>query len=568
MTKKLGVFVSGAGTTLDNLCEAIKNGTLDAEIVTVVSNRVGIGACDICKKHGLIICQIPRKGGGKTDPFDAYGSTEAWSAKLYDWTDFSRPELIILAGFDQKLHVPDRFAGRILNIHPALLPKYGGKGMYGLRVHEAVLAAKEEWTGCTVHVVDNEYDHGLILAQSRVRVSPDDTPETLQKRVQEAERKLLPAVINSYDVRVVQAMRLTDEQKNAVKGIVGDLDNQQCQTLGGYAGTGKTTVIAVLQEALKRKNLSFAVCAYTGKAARVLGKKGIPASTIHSLIYHAVRMPDDSVKWVLTTKWDLVGRGIGGFIIDEASMVSKEIHEDLMTFGLPIIYVGDHGQLEPIGTPFNVMARPMYRLETIHRNAGEIAHFAEHIRKGNPATTFKTASKVQLVKASGVEDRHLSATDQIICAFNKTRVELNERVRKERRINYAYIAPNEKIICLRNRRPELLFNGMQGVVTKIRENDRFDFVSDGMLFEKVLYDPDQFGKETNEFEYSQAANPFDYAYAITAHKAQGDEWPNVIVYEQRCSMWDNTRWAYTAASRAKESLVWIPVEEYIPKYLR
>ena len=87
------------------------------------------------------------------------------------------------------------------------------------------------------------------------------------------------------------------------------------------------------------------------------------------------------------------------------------------------------------------------------------------------------------------------------------------------------------------------------------------------MFENVHYDTDQFGKESNQFDFSQDANPFDYAYAITAHKAQGDEWGNVIVYEQQCDKWDNVRWAYTAASRAKNGLIWIGVEQFRPSYL-
>jgi hypothetical protein len=95
----------------------------------------------------------------------------------------------------------------------------------------------------------------------------------------------------------------------------------------------------------------------------------------------------------------------------------------------------------------------------------------------------------------------------------------------------------------------------------------FDFVSDGQEYVKVQYDPDQFGQEKNDFDFGTSANPFDYAYAITCHKAQGDEWDNVMVYEQKCDKWEHKRWAYTAASRAKRGLVWIESENYIPTYL-
>jgi len=256
-----------------------------------------------------------------------------------------------------------------------------------------------------------------------------------------------------------------------------------------------------------------------------------------------------------------------GFIIDESSMVSKEIHDDLMSFGLPIIYVGDHGQLEPIGSKFNLMESPMFRLETVHRNAGEIAHFAEHLRKGNPARAFQAKSLVQIVDSDAVKDKHLAAVDQIIVAFNKTRVQLNERVREEKKINFTFISKGEKIICLRNSRILGLFNGMQGIVKKVHKNDRFDFSSDRTDFYQIKYDPEQFGKETNQFDFKQEANPFDYGYAITCHKAQGDQFGNVIVYEQKCDNWDHVRWCYTAASRAMNGLIWIKSAEYHPHYL-
>lgn len=188
--KRLAVFVSGAGSTLDNLCEASKQGTLQAGVQSVLCNRLGAKAGEVCKKHGLVLCTIEKH---------SFGTTKHWSGKLYEWATFCRPDLIILAGFDQRLYVPEQYQGRILNIHPSLLPKYGGKGMYGLKVHQAVLDNGEEYTGCTVHVVDNLYDHGIILGQMKVRVRPDDTPQSLQRRVQEAERILYPLVINHYD---------------------------------------------------------------------------------------------------------------------------------------------------------------------------------------------------------------------------------------------------------------------------------------------------------------------------------------------------------------------------------
>lgn len=364
-------------------------------------------------------------------------------------------------------------------------------------------------------------------------------------------------------------MLLTEEQKNVIRGIIKDINSYQKQiiTFGGVAGCGKSTIIKIILKILAEKNLNFLPCAYTGKAANILRKKGMDnASTIHSAIYRPYKDANEETFWSLVDKNTLLS-DLDGFIVDEASMVSKDLHKDLCSFGLPIIYVGDHGQLEPIGVDFNLMKNPDYKLETIHRNAGEIAFFAEHLRQGKNPLLFNCSGKVQIVQNTAVEDRHLTNTDQVICAYNKTRTQINERVRTEKKIQYTYVAKGEKIICLRNNKRKGLFNGMQGVVTKIKSNNRFDFVSDFQSYENIRYIPEQFGKDTNSFNFSSESDPFDYAYCITCHKSQGDQFGSVIVYEQRCNKWDHSRWSYTAASRAINSLIWVAAESFLPNYL-
>ena len=360
-------------------------------------------------------------------------------------------------------------------------------------------------------------------------------------------------------------MELTEEQKEVVRGIIKALDNSQVVTMGGLAGTGKSTISKVLLEALKQKGKNFTAAAFTGKATNVLRKKGIAADTIHSCIYSpSVDPVTEETTWIRKSRYEIQ---TSGFLIDEASMVSKEIHDDLVSFGLPIIYVGDHGQLEPIGSKFNPMENPMFRLETVHRNAGEIAHFAQHLRNGNNARSFDGKDKVQVLGESAIEDRHLASVDQIIVAFNKSRVKINEKVRKFKKIDATFIAKGEKIICLRNNRQNGLFNGMQGIVTNVLKKSKFNFVSDGQNFLNIQYDPDQFGQESYKFTQGGEGNPFDYAYAITCHKAQGDQFGNVLVYEQQCDKWDHIRWSYTAASRAVNGLIWVNTARYVPSYL-
>jgi len=185
----LAVFVSGEGTTLDHLCQCCADGLLNAKINCVVSNsKEKIGAEAVARKWDITYFSIPRSGT----------NIRRWSKSLLGITRFYSPELIILAGFTQKLHVPWGFRGRILNIHPSLLPEFGGKGMYGLRVHRAVLEAEKTVTGCTVHVVTNRIDQGRIIAQREVSVLENDTVDSLQERVKAAEKELYPIAIQEY----------------------------------------------------------------------------------------------------------------------------------------------------------------------------------------------------------------------------------------------------------------------------------------------------------------------------------------------------------------------------------
>jgi exodeoxyribonuclease-5 len=303
---------------------------------------------------------------------------------------------------------------------------------------------------------------------------------------------------------------------------------------------------------------SFAVCAFTGKAANVLRRKGVEdASTIHSAIYRPERF-GNRVHFVLR---DRMPDEVEGFIVDEASMVGHPIYDDLLSFGLPIIFVGDHGQLEPVGSKFNLMESPDYTLEKIHRNSGEIPRFAEWLRLGRRAEDFESRSDaVTLIRSGEVEDDIVTGVDQVIVAFNRWRVHCNQHIRRATG-RAGLVEVGERAMCLRNDRNEGIFNGMQCSVSRVkRDGDTvsIDFdVHDGTRSDLVI-GPDQSGKERPPgIDEPRPGHPFDYAYAITAHKAQGDEWPTVLVFEQRCKHWDHKRLAYTAASRAHKRLLWV-----------
>jgi len=188
---KIAVFASGGGSNLQSLIDACKSRRIAGEIALVVSNRPGAGALSRAEKAGIkTLCAPPRD----------FSSPEAHDAFLAAECRKEGADLICLAGYLLKLREPmlSAFGGRILNVHPALLPSFGGKNMYGQKVHEAVLGAGARVSGCTVHFVDNQYDHGPIVLQSSVPVLADDTPPTLAARVLKQEHWLYPEAVRLF----------------------------------------------------------------------------------------------------------------------------------------------------------------------------------------------------------------------------------------------------------------------------------------------------------------------------------------------------------------------------------
>ncbi len=189
---RVAVLVSGGGSNLEAILQAKENGQLpNIDVVLVISSKAGVQALDRAVRRKIEAVVIDPKTFSTDDAFQA-----AILRRLQD----SKVDLVCLAGYLRKLGVGiiRAFQGRILNIHPALLPKYGGAGMYGHFVHEAVLKAGEKESGCTVHVVDEEFDHGPILAQARVPVKAGDTAATIAARVLEQEHTLYPATLKAF----------------------------------------------------------------------------------------------------------------------------------------------------------------------------------------------------------------------------------------------------------------------------------------------------------------------------------------------------------------------------------
>lgn len=360
-------------------------------------------------------------------------------------------------------------------------------------------------------------------------------------------------------------------------------------TLGGYAGTGKTTMIAYLRQALRDfdDTASVAFCAYTGKATRVLDeklrerkvlRKGDSVSTIHSLIYTTEdNQKTGTPKWVRKDKLD---RDL--IIVDEASMVDKAIWDDLLSFRIPILAVGDHGQLPPVGSAFNLMAEPNIRLERIFRQSEgspiiELATMAREtgvIPVGDYGPGVRKLDKNQTETGTIVQEllENWRPDLLVLCGYNATRIQLNKTIREMRDVSSPMPQPGDQVVCLRNSRTKHIFNGMLGRIINVRSLTDVDDVrwydaeialegEDFTYFGYIL--AEQFGNRDTVRDVPMAPDGergdiWDFGYALTVHKAQGSQAEKVLVFEERfarASDEDWRRWLYTAVTRAERELV-------------
>jgi len=398
------------------------------------------------------------------------------------------------------------------------------------------------------------------------------------------------------------------DQKNSIDSLMSWQANPSGDyiTFGGFAGTGKSTIMGHLRNILPQ-SIRIAYCAFTGKAASVLKAKlqkfGINQfpndyiGTIHKLIYEPPENEDDDTvtefNWVLKTalSYDLI-------ISDESSMISESIFTDLVSFGIPIIFAGDHGQLPPIEGSLNLMESPMIRLEKVHR-------FAEK----NPLTKVSMLARLEGYIPHGkygdnvikVKKNHSLITDfinfggdfsdtAILCGFNQTRVEVNKKIRNWYKREGDEPKPGEKVICLKNNAHSKfcpIYNGVTGIIRECQT--RFDHLYvkisiDGeeknyigkisknifnnknpdmseWIFEETYAndaDIDRFISERKTKQKRVYLDCFDFGYTLTVHKSQGSEWGRVMLLEQPCQYWSGplwNRWLYTGVTRSKNELL-------------
>lgn len=379
-----------------------------------------------------------------------------------------------------------------------------------------------------------------------------------------------------------RAFSYTEDQSRAVDSI--RRWHQQGQgpfSMGGLAGTGKTTVLARLPEEL---GVSIDVLAPTGKAAQVLKSKGIEAETIHSYIYNfqgKSRFDDSRTgesRQVLHFERKDGRSGEASLIaVDESSMISQDVYDDLMTIGdARILFVGDHGQLEPVGRNPGVMKNPHVRLESIMRQAldNPIVAFAHRVRQKaqlRENLDLADGSRLRIVGRAD-SDRIAkyamdSGVDQIIVPFHRKRHAINRSVRWLMGFKNE-LNKGDRVVARMNNRRQQIFNGNQfEIVSDPRKDDSYfseigdrrfiaslRSIDSGQVWEDMaLFLPSDAG-DWNDNCHKLTNIAIDYAYAITCHVAQGSEWDNVLVVYAPCRAWSDERWLYTAATRAANKL--------------
>lgn len=375
---------------------------------------------------------------------------------------------------------------------------------------------------------------------------------------------------------------LSPEQKTAHDAILAFVKDKKSQLrIGGFAGTGKTYLVAhtlkAIREANKKKTIALAC--FTGKAAFVLRDKLNAAEalkdeycgTIHGLMYEPVVVDGVIKRWRRRTSIDA-----DLLIIDEASMVSEQIYLDLKKYKVPMLFIGDHGQLPPIGGQLSLMDKPDVTLTQIQRQAADnpIIMLSAQIRAEGrmPETNqvFTTDGDGWCQIRAGLQNLIDMTKDpgqvMFLCGYNRTRTWLNRAIRERLGFKEPKPMQGEKLICLKNNRDAGIWNGMGGLLKKV---DWFDGLyawakvqmEDGTDFEGNIVKA-QFGAESTLREL-EGCDPrelrelFDFGYALTVHKAQGSESTRVVLIDERFSSMtddDYKRWLYTACTRSRKHL--------------
>ena len=390
-------------------------------------------------------------------------------------------------------------------------------------------------------------------------------------------------------------MILTDKQQKGLELAVARFKERKPYTcIAGLAGSGKTTLVKFIISALNLDPSDVAYVAFTGKAANVLSRKGNPnATTAHRLLYEARPKKDGTFYF---KKREFLDYPYELIVVDEVSMLPKDMWNLLLSHHIPVIACGDPGQLPPIDPTTNnhVLDEPHIFLDEIMRQAAEseIIQLSMHVRNGKTLGAFEPAgAQVKILDKIDITTGLYDWADQILCATNKTRNAINQAIRN---IKGFGLEPQEgdKVIAMRNNWDLMsntqnpLTNGTTGVLRNIRtdiiqmpyyickdSNLKVIYADveteDEGTFENIMIDYESLVKGVKALdgrqEYQMTQNKrlpdppleFAYGYAITTHKAQGSEWEKVLVLEERFpfEQEEHKRWIYTACTRASDKLV-------------
>jgi len=375
--------------------------------------------------------------------------------------------------------------------------------------------------------------------------------------------------------------------------------DQKVLTLSGYAGTGKSTIVSHIAKSFD-KNIKFAFCALSGRAASVLRKKIIDqglsinneerhyCGTVHKLIYQPIsNKKGEVIAW---KKKDHIDYDV--IVLDEASMISEKIFNDLLFYNKKILAVGDHGQLPPIEGKFSLMKLADIKLEKIHRQAEDnpIIQLSYEIRKTGKINQALKSKNISFIKKSEFNSfiNELYVPDitpeqlldiSLICYKNSTRKNINSIIRKALKKPENHPEKDDIVICLKNYDKNVsapVYNGFRGYIDDdVIEADNtyylwlcFPFDYDGKyLFEanKYQFEIDKTASSFDDFNkfgfepksWGEVGHLFDYGYAMTCHKSQGSSFNEVVIFNERPYMVDDEtykKWLYTAVTRSSNNL--------------
>lgn len=371
-------------------------------------------------------------------------------------------------------------------------------------------------------------------------------------------------------------MQFSPQQDEALKAVDAWLNKgrKPLFRLFGYAGTGKTTLARYFAEQVSG-DVQFA--AFTGKAAQVLRSKGAAnARTIHSLIYRpkgeeevadaTTGKTSMSPTFTLNRQSPVAKAKL--IIIDECSMVDETLGKDLMSFGTPILVLGDPGQLPPIsGGGYFTDHEPDHLLTEIHRQARDnpIIRLAMDVREGREFM-YGDYGTTQIITKNDVTQQLVLSADQVLVGTNRTRRRYNQRLRELKGFDTPYPQAGDKLVCLRNDPAKGLLNGsLWKVMTSSKETVKPGInllvspeddepersVAKIKLLKAQFEDPDA----TISWDQKKRFDDFDFGYALTVHKSQGSQWNNVVLFDESFAFKEmRQRWLYTAVTRAAERL--------------